>query len=85
MLRERGVRLVVPRDDAEAAAALPDADILFACDTVTAADIESMKHPAGILAYSVGMDYIDPRPLRRAASRSGIAPPTTPKRCRTTP
>ena len=68
LLGERGVRLIVPRDDAEAAAALPDADILFACDTVTAADIESMKHPAGILAYSVGMDYID----AKAAAARGI-------------
>ena len=68
LLAARGVRLIVPKDDAEAAKALPDADILFACDTVTAADIESMKHPVGILAYSVGMDYID----AKAAAKRGI-------------
>ena len=66
LLAERGVHLVVAEDEAHALAALPDADVVIACDTLTGDEINLIRNPAGIVAYSVGMDYID---QRTAASR----------------
>jgi D-3-phosphoglycerate dehydrogenase len=63
---DRGVDIVVPDDDAANAAALADADVIIACDTLTGDEITSIRRPAGIVAYSVGMDYID---QKTAASR----------------
>jgi D-3-phosphoglycerate dehydrogenase len=58
---ERGIDMVEPADDAADKAALPDADVVIACDTLTGDEINSIRHPVGIVAYSVGMDYIDQR------------------------
>jgi D-3-phosphoglycerate dehydrogenase len=68
ILAARGVRLVIPADDAETAAALPTADVILACAAVTAAHIDAAPNLAGILSYSVGMDGID----AAAAKRRGI-------------
>ena len=68
MLAERGVHLVEAEDDAHSRAVLPDADVVIACDTLTADEIDLIRDPAGIVAYSVGMDYID----KRAADRRNI-------------
>jgi D-3-phosphoglycerate dehydrogenase len=68
MLEARGVHLVVAEDAAHARAVLPDADVLFACDVVTADEINLMRHPVGILSYGVGIDQID----ANAAAARGI-------------
>jgi D-3-phosphoglycerate dehydrogenase len=64
----RGIDIVVPDDDAADDAALIDADVVIACDTLTGDQINSISRPAGIVAYSVGMDYID----QKAAAARGI-------------
>jgi D-3-phosphoglycerate dehydrogenase len=68
ILAERGVDLVVPTDDAHNRAALPDADVLIASGPLTATEISSIRKPAGIVSYGVGMDQID----QRAAASRGI-------------
>src|SRR5437870_862742 len=65
---ERGIDTVVPETHAENLKALPDADVVIACDSLTGDEIRSIKRPAGIVAYSVGMDYID----QRVAAERGI-------------
>lgn len=68
ILAARGVHLVEAEDDAHSRAVLPDAAVVIACDTLTADEINLMRNPVGIVAYSVGMDYID----RRAADARRI-------------
>src|SRR3954467_15165102 len=64
---DAGVDMVEPADDAADTAALIDADVVIACDTLTGDQIASISRPVGIVAYSVGMDYID---QKMAASRA---------------
>ena len=64
----RGIVLVEAEDEAHARSVLPDADVVIACDTLTGDEINLMRHPAGIVAYSVGMDYID----QKTAAGRGI-------------
>jgi D-3-phosphoglycerate dehydrogenase len=64
----RGVDIVIPEDDAADDEALKTADVVIACDTLTGDQINSIQRPAGIVAYSVGMDYID----QRTAEARGI-------------
>ena len=60
ILEPLGIRLVVPDTAEEAAAALPDADVVFTSSKLGAADIERLGSDCvGILCYSVGMDYVD--------------------------
>ena len=61
ILDGRGVHLVEADDDAHSRAVLPDAAVVIACDTLTADEINLIREPVGIVAYSVGMDYIDKR------------------------
>ena len=68
ILAARGVDLVEPQDDAANQAALTDADVVIACDTLTGDEINAIRRPAGIVAYSVGMDYID----QKTAESRGI-------------
>jgi D-3-phosphoglycerate dehydrogenase len=65
---DRGVDMVEPADEAANTAALADAEVVIACDTLTGDQINAIKRPAGIVAYSVGMDYID----QKAAAARGI-------------
>jgi len=65
---DAGVEMVEPADDAADDAALPDAEVVIACDTLTGDQIRSIKRPVGIVAYSVGMDYID----QKVAAERGI-------------
>jgi D-3-phosphoglycerate dehydrogenase len=64
----RGIDVVVPDDEAANNAALPAADVVIACDTLSGDQINSIRQPAGIVAYSVGMDYID----QKVAASRGI-------------
>src|SRR5262245_53292391 len=59
ILEPEGVRLVVPADDAAAAEALRTADVVFTSSPLRAADIARFENCAGIVCYSVGMDYVD--------------------------
>ncbi len=60
MLEPLGIRLLVPETAEEARAALPDADVVFTSSRLTADDIAILgSHCAGIICYSVGMDYVD--------------------------
>ena len=68
ILADRGVQMVEPADDAANQAALADADVVIACDTLTGDEINAIRRPAGIVAYSVGMDYID----QKTAGSRGI-------------
>ena len=68
MLEPHGIRLVVPRDPAEAAAAMRDADVVFTSSPITAEDIATLRNCVGIVCYSVGMDYVD----AKAAEARGI-------------
>ncbi len=68
ILAARGVHLVVAEDYAHARATCRTRTSLFACDTVTADEINLMRHPVGIMCYSVGMDYVD----AKAAAARGI-------------
>ena len=69
ILAARGVDLLVPEDDAQNVAALPEVDVVIACgDALTADQINLIRRPAGIVAYGVGMDAID----QRAAVARGI-------------
>jgi len=64
----RGVDIVIPEDAAANEAALASADVVIACDTLTGDQINKIAKPAGIVAYSVGMDYID----QKTAAARGI-------------
>jgi D-3-phosphoglycerate dehydrogenase / 2-oxoglutarate reductase len=67
-LSAEGVRLIVP-PRAEAAARLPEADVVIVHDgPFGAAEMARMPHPVGIVCYSVGMDQVD----GEAASAAGI-------------
>lgn len=68
ILEPLGIRLLVPDSAEEAAAALPDADVVFTSSPLGADDIARFGRAAGIVCYSVGMDYVD----RAAASARGI-------------
>jgi D-3-phosphoglycerate dehydrogenase / 2-oxoglutarate reductase len=68
ILEPLGIRLVVPASPAEAKAAMPDADVIFTSSRITAEDIAALRDCAGILCYSVGMDYVD----AKAAAARGI-------------
>ena len=68
ILEPLGVRLLVPDDEEAAQAALPDADVVFTSSALTAADIARLGDCAGIVCYSVGMDYVD----AKAAAARGI-------------
>ena len=60
MLEPLGIRLLVPDTAEEAAAALPDADVVFTSSKLGADDIGRLgSQCVGILCYSVGMDYVD--------------------------
>ncbi|HEX6867299.1 MAG TPA: NAD(P)-dependent oxidoreductase [Candidatus Limnocylindrales bacterium] len=60
MLEPLGIRLLVPDTAEEAAAALPDADVVFTSSKLGADDIGRLGSGCvGILCYSVGMDYVD--------------------------
>ena len=66
ILEPLGIRLVVPASADEARAVLPDADVVFTSSAITADDIAGLRDCAGILCYSVGMDYVD---VKAAAAR----------------
>lgn len=68
IFESRGVTFIEADDDTHSRSVLPDADVVIACDTLTGDEINLMRHPVGIVAYSVGMDYID----KRAADARGI-------------
>lgn len=59
ILEPLGIRLLIPDTADEAAAALPDADVVFTSSPLTADDIARFDKAAAILCYSVGMDYVD--------------------------
>jgi D-3-phosphoglycerate dehydrogenase len=69
ILEPLGIRLLVPDTAEEARAALPQADVIFTSSPLSADDIASLGSAcAGILCYSVGMDYVD----AAAATARGI-------------
>jgi D-3-phosphoglycerate dehydrogenase len=68
ILEPHGVRLVVARDREEAVEAMRTADVVFTSSAITAEDIATFEDCAGILCYSVGMDYVD----TKAAAARGI-------------
>jgi D-3-phosphoglycerate dehydrogenase len=68
MLEPRGIRLLEPKSEAEAKAAMRDADVIFTSSSITADDIATMNNAVAILCYSVGMDYVD----AKAAKAKGI-------------
>ena len=69
ILEPLGIRLLVPETAEEARQALPEADVVFTSSRLTADDIAALgSRCAGILCYSVGMDYVD----QAAASARGI-------------
>ena len=60
ILEPLGIRLLEPATEAEAAAALPDADVVFTSSPLSADVIGTFgSQCVGILCYSVGMDYVD--------------------------
>jgi D-3-phosphoglycerate dehydrogenase len=68
MLEPQGVRLVLPKDRDEAREAMRTADVIFTSSPLTADDIATFENAAGIVCYSVGMDYVD----AKAAAARGI-------------
>ena len=68
LLEPHGVRLVIPKDHAEAVEAMKTADVVFTSSAITADDIATFENCAGIVCYSVGMDYVD----AKAAAARGI-------------
>lgn len=68
ILEPRGIRLLLPKTEAEARAAMPEADVIFTSSAITADDIATLNKAAAILCYSVGMDYVD----AKAAKAKGI-------------
>jgi D-3-phosphoglycerate dehydrogenase len=69
ILEPLGIDLVVPDTADEARAAMVDADVIFTSSPITAEDIATLRDCAGIVCYSVGMDYVD----AKAAAARGIA------------
>ena len=61
ILEPLGIRLVVPDDRRTGGrGSLPEADVVFTSSRLTADDIDRLgSQCAGILCYSVGMDYVD--------------------------
>lgn len=68
ILEPLGIELVVPASAEEAQARMPGADVIFTSSPLTAADIARFDNCAGIVCYSVGMDYVD----AKAAAARGI-------------
>jgi D-3-phosphoglycerate dehydrogenase len=68
LLEPHGIRLVVAGDRSEAAEAMRTADVVFTSSRISADDIATFGNCAGIVCYSVGMDYVD----ARAAAARGI-------------
>jgi D-3-phosphoglycerate dehydrogenase len=68
LLEPHGVQLVIPSNREEAAEAMKTADVVFTSSAITAADIATLENCAGIICYSVGMDYVD----AKAAAARGI-------------
>ena len=68
LLEPHGVQLVIPSNREEAAEAMRTADVVFTSSAITAAEIATLEKCAGILCYSVGMDYVD----AKAAAARGI-------------
>jgi D-3-phosphoglycerate dehydrogenase len=66
MLEPLGIELIVPASPEERREAMVDADVVFTSSAITASDIASLRNCAGILCYSVGMDYVD---VNAAAAR----------------
>ncbi|MEV4532494.1 NAD(P)-dependent oxidoreductase [Asanoa sp. NPDC049518] len=75
ILEGGGVRLVVPATDAEATAAIADADVVVVTGRrrFTAVEVAALTRCVGVQTSSVGADYVDPSlhdrgiPLRTAA------------------
>ena len=68
ILEPRGVTLVVAASEAEAKAAIRDADVVFTSSRISATDIATLRRCVGILCYSVGTDMVD----AKAAAAAGI-------------
>ena len=68
ILEPLGIELVVPASPEEAAARMPDADVIFTSSPLAADDIATLRNCVGIVCYSVGMDYVD----AKAAAAQGI-------------
>ena len=68
LLEPHGIRLVIPPTREEAQEAMRTADVVFTSSAITAADIATFEKCAGIVCYSVGMDYVD----AKAAAAKGI-------------
>ena len=68
ILEPLGIELIVAASPDEARAAMPDADVIFTSTPITADDIATLRDCAGIVCYSVGMDYVD----AKAAAERGI-------------
>ena len=68
ILEPLGIDLVVPETPEEAAARMPDADVIFTSSKLDASDIATFNNCVGIVCYSVGMDYVD----AEAAAERGI-------------
>ncbi|MBF9130270.1 C-terminal binding protein [Plantactinospora sp. S1510] len=75
ILEAGGARLVVPATEAEARAAIADADVVVVTGRrrFTAAEVATLSRCVGVQTSSVGSDYVDPSlhdrgiPLRTAA------------------
>ena len=68
ILEPLGIELIVAASPDEARAVMPDADVIFTSTPITADDIATLRDCAGIVCYSVGMDYVD----AKAAAERGI-------------
>ena len=68
LLEPQGIRLVVARDRSEAVESMRTAVVVFTSSRITADDIATFENCAGIVCYSVGMDYVD----AKAAAARGI-------------
>jgi D-3-phosphoglycerate dehydrogenase len=71
LLEARGVDLVVPATPQESDEAIRNADVVIACairGRVEAHHMATMRHPIGIICYSIGMNQVD----HEAAKAAGI-------------
>ncbi len=68
ILEPLGIQLIVAASPDEARAVMPDADVIFTSTPISADDIATLRDCAGIVCYSVGMDYVD----AKAAAERGI-------------
>jgi D-3-phosphoglycerate dehydrogenase len=76
-LRQQGVGLVVPADESEMLAALPNADVVVVSGRMRPEHLELARKCCGICCYSVGMDGVD----AALASRLGIPVTNVPDYC----